>query len=453
MKQHYLSLFFLISCIFFSTNKANSQDFSNLEVSPSGKIRCASVENESLLKAANADRETVQEFENWINAKILERRNNPLLRNVTEVLTIPVVVHIFSNGDLVGVNENLADARVFSQMQVLNQDFRRILNTPGFNDSEFGADTEIEFCLAQRKPDGTATNGIDRITVTQASFNSRPEVETIKTTTQWDPLSYFNIWVFNFGGTINNLLGYAQFPSTSGLPGINSSGGAANTDGVAISYTSFGSQAIANVGAYDATYNRGRTTTHEVGHALGLRHIWGDGLGNYQTEVPDCTASDFCADTPPAGYLHYGCQSGVDTCFDDFVDMVENYMDYSDDTCMNIFTNDQKTRIRAVMNNSIRRKELKTSNACLPPLSVTDLDFNKAINIYPNPTSSYLNYMIANNEAVLSIVINDITGKEIFRNDNANTPVPINVSELSSGVYFITFKSDKNSTTKKFIKE
>ncbi|MDI9257499.1 T9SS type A sorting domain-containing protein [Flavobacterium sedimenticola] len=446
-------LLLLLLPLFFVSQSGLAQDFENLQASPSGIVRCATTENEILLRSANPNRETVEQFENWMSQKIAERRNNPTSRSTNEVITIPVVVHVLSNGDLVGVNENLADARIFSQIQVLNQDFRRMLDTPGYNDSEFGADTEIEFCLAQQKPDGTATNGINRITVSQGSFDTRPEVETMKTTTQWDPLRYFNIWVVNFGGSINNLLGYAQFPSTSGLPGLNTNGGAANTDGVVISYTSFGSQAIANVGAYSSTYNRGRTTTHEMGHALGLRHIWGDGNGNYQTGVTDCSATDYCADTPPAGYLHYGCQTDVDTCFDDYVDMVENYMDYSDDTCMNIFTNDQKTRIMTVMNNSVRRVQLKTSNACSAPLSVNESDFNKAINIYPNPTSNFINYLITDTIAVNSIVISDISGKEVYRNNQVALPEPIDVSGLSSGVYFVTFKSNAATATKKFIKE
>jgi hypothetical protein len=236
-------------------------------------VRCASVENEALLKSKYPDRETTQQFENWISQKIQENNNNSN-KNISAIITIPVVVHILSNGDAIGTNENLVDGRVFSQIQSLNQDFRRMLGTPGYNDSDVGADTEIEFCLAQRKPDGTATNGIDRVITSTASFSTRPDVEAMKATTQWDPLQYFNIWVVNFSGSLNLLLGYAQFPSTSGLSGLNTNGGAANTDGVVISYTSFGNQAIFSGGPYDGTYNKGRTTTHEIGHALGLRHIW-----------------------------------------------------------------------------------------------------------------------------------------------------------------------------------
>jgi hypothetical protein len=444
----------LFSVLFFCSAIQNcfAQEFTKLKVSPTGVVRCASVENEEQLKSKYPERETKQQFENWISQKIDEAKNN---RDVNTVITIPVVVHILSNGDAIGTNENLVDERVFSQIQSLNQDFRRMLDTQGFNDNPVGADTEIEFCLAQRKPDGTATNGIDRVTTTSGSFTTRPDVEAMKATTQWNPLQYFNIWVVNFSGTLNNLLGYAQFPSTSGLSGLNSNGGAANTDGVVIRYTSFGNQAIYSGGPYDATYNGGRTTTHEIGHCLGLRHIWGDGDGDSQTQTPDCSASDFCADTPVAGYENYGCQSGNDSCFDDLgeMDMVENYMDYSNDACMNIFTLNQKARIVAVMNNSIRRKELKTSPACSPPLGITNHDLDKSINIYPNPASDNLNYILKDGQTIDSFKINDISGKEVLNNTNVTAIIPIDISGLSSGVYFITFKSDKNSATKKFIKE
>ncbi|TBX65964.1 T9SS type A sorting domain-containing protein [Flavobacterium silvisoli] len=449
-KLHY----FFPALFFLTTILTQAQEFPKLKASPTGVVRCATVENEALLRSKFPDRETTEEFENWMAEKIAESKENTV-ESTNSIITIPVVVHILSNGDPVGSNENLADVRVFAQIQSLNQDFRRMLNTPGYNDNEVGADIEIEFCLAQRKPDGTATNGIDRVTTSFAAFTSRTDVETMKTTTQWDPTKYFNIWVVNFSGGLGNLLGYAQFPSTSGLSGLNANGGAANTDGVVIKYTSFGSKLITTVGPYDATYNGGRTTTHEIGHCLGLRHIWGDGNGDPQTHSPDCSMSDYCNDTPVAGYEHWGCQSGDDSCFDDAgqIDMVENYMDYSDDSCMNIFTLDQKTRILTVMNNSIRRKELKTSNACSPPLSVTQHNFANSVAIYPNPASSVLNYIVKNDFVISSITIHDISGKEVMYTEVGNNPTQIEVSTLSAGVYFVTFKSDNTTTTKKFIKD
>ncbi|HEU4496838.1 MAG TPA: M43 family zinc metalloprotease, partial [Flavobacterium sp.] len=174
-----------------------------------------------------------------------------------------------------------------------------------------------------------------------------------------------NMWTVNFSNS--NLLGYAQFPSASGLPGLNSDGGAATTDGVVSGYNYFGSSDY-NDGTFilGAPYDKGRTMTHEVGHWLGLKHIWGDG---------DCSVDDFCADTPNAATANYNCPTNLDSCPDPGLDMVQNYMDYTDDPCMNIFTADQKARMITVMNNSTRRSTLKTSTKDLPiPLFANDAE-------------------------------------------------------------------------------
>ena len=188
---------------------------------------------------------------------------------------------------------------------------------------------------------------------------------SIKPQTQWDPTRYFNIWLADLGG---GLLGYAQFPSSSGLPGLNTNGGNANTDGVVVTSSSVGSVANPSSGG---PYNLGRTLTHEVGHWLGLRHIWGDSSA--------CTNDDFCADTPDATNSNGGCPT-VDSCPSDGLgaDMVENYMDYSNDACLNTFTADQKTRIQAVLANSPRRMELATSTVCEPAVVY---DYDGAIEI------------------------------------------------------------------------
>ncbi|MBK5279890.1 MAG: T9SS type A sorting domain-containing protein, partial [Bacteroidia bacterium] len=177
---------------------------------------------------------------------------------------------------------------------------------------------------------------------------------TLKSTTIWNPNLFYNIWTLKFGGTSNNLLGYAQFPDQSGLGGLNETGGPASTDGVVIQYTSFGSADKGNFPIMQAPYNKGRTLAHETGHWLGLRHIWGDG---------NC-ADDFVSDTPPAASASSGCQVGRFSCGG--TNMVENYMDYSNDACMNIFTIGQKARMQAVMELSPRRKSLIDANLCNP---------------------------------------------------------------------------------------
>jgi len=270
------------------------------------------------------------------------------------ILRIPVVVHIIHNGEPVGVGANISAAQVNSQIEVLNEDFRRLIGTNGYNEDSRGADCELEFFLATRGPDGEvlAEPGIDRYNGGRNSWpkgNLRNPIETvIKPVTIWSPTEYFNIWTVNFGGfSGRNLLGYAQFPSNSGLAGLNVFGGSPETDGIVIGYKYFGSSQKGNFPELIAPFDLGRTTTHEVGHWLGLRHIWGDG---------DCTVDDFCLDTPNANDPTAGCPDSNFACGSD--NMFENYMDYTNDDCMNIFTQDQKERMLQVLRNSPRRKEL-----------------------------------------------------------------------------------------------
>ena len=153
-----------------------------------GLVRCISDEYEASLQRDNSKRATNEQFEKWIapyvanaKAKMLSNKNTD---GTAIVINIPVVVHVIHNGDAVGSNENITEARVLSQITVLNQDFRRMLGTPGYNSNTVGADIEIQFCMAQRKPDGTATNGIDRVLKTTTNWATSSSVETMKTTTQ-----------------------------------------------------------------------------------------------------------------------------------------------------------------------------------------------------------------------------------------------------------------------------
>lgn len=361
--------FILLLSIFFSVNFLFAQVSNVPDINVSGKnkilkegsfVRCSTTEYEEYLKSTNPNRLSTSEFEHWIAPKIAlekeKRKNAPKGLKINAVITIPVVVHVIHNGDIIGIDENIFDQQVTSQIQVLNEDFRKRAGTPGFNTNPVGADVEIEFVLAKRDPSGIISDGIDRVNLGQASWSRDEIITTVQPRTQWDPTRYFNIWVLNF--TDKTLLGYAQFPSASGLPGINADEGSAITDGITIGYTFFGSSRYFPGGTYFTPYDKGRTTSHEVGHYLGLRHIWGDG---------DCTVDDFCPDTPNAGQSNEGCPTGADSCIDTAgPDMIENYMDYTDDLCMNIFTADQKNRMITVMNNSTRRASLKTSNALSP---------------------------------------------------------------------------------------
>jgi hypothetical protein len=264
------------------------------------------------------------------------------------------VVHVIYNGQEVGIAPNISDAQVQSQITVLNQDFRKMVGTPGYGSTGYklGVDTQIQFVLAQQDPNGRPTNGIDRVSFVKESWSTTEIENTLKPATIWDPTQYLNLWTVLF--TDSTFLGYAQFPEASSLSGISGTGNA-NTDGVVIKYNAFGSGSGSSF-LLKAPYNKGRTTTHEIGHWLGLIHIWGDDS--------NCnTNTDYCNDTPVSKDPNYGCPTGADSCTTKTgVDMIENYMDYTDDSCMNTFTAGQKARMDAVMTNSPRRKNLKTSD-------------------------------------------------------------------------------------------
>ncbi len=344
-------------------------------INKTGFARCLTDENELALNKEFPTRANSQEFEEWLAPKIAQIKADRLAgRSNRAIYNIPVVIHIVHNGDAIGTGENISDAQALSQIQVMNEDFRRMAGSPGgSNTTGLAVDVEINFCMAEVDPNGASTNGIVRHNITPYSNNvadtdgadweTRNDVQAMKAATQWDPTQYLNMWTIRPGGNalnaggLNGLLGYAQFPdNTPNLGGLNASGGAANTDGVVAGYNVMGTIAEDD-GSFimHGTYNLGRTMTHEVGHWVGLRHVWGDG---------DCSFDDFCADTPNAANANYNCNV-VDSCTGSAGnDQVQNYMDYSNDSCMDTFTQDQKDRIQAIMGASPRRIELLSSTAC-----------------------------------------------------------------------------------------
>ena len=354
---------------FFTVFISYSQNKLTLKTSKTtlknGYSRCSTVEYEKYLSKKDPKRLSQDQFENWIAPIIAtekQKNKNNKTQQTQVVYNIPVVIHVIHNGAPVNTvashtSENISYAQAVSQITVMNQDFRRTVGTPG-NEStgyKLGVDCEINFVLAQQDPNGLATNGVNRVNMGQAAWSEQDVDDIVKDQTQWDPTKYLNMWVVKL--VDDTILGYAQFPSGSTLPGIGPYGGPVKTDGVVASYDAFGTTTV-NDGSFvlNQSYNLGRTMTHEVGHWLGLRHIWGD---DTNCTPADDLSGDYVADTPDSNTENYNCVT-ISHCIGN--DMIENYMDYTNDACMNTFTAGQKARMVAVMTNSIRRKELSSSN-------------------------------------------------------------------------------------------
>lgn len=328
--------------------------------------RCGTTKYETLQLQLNPNRERSPQFENWLQQKLSAKRfQNQRTTGTQSIYTIPVVVHVIHNGEAIGAGTNISDNQILSQINAMNKDFQRLnldaANTP----TEFlpvAGSFDIEFVLAKQDPFGAPTNGIRRIQGTKTIWTINDNT-TFKALSYWPAEDYLNIWVIN----IPSYLGFAQFPVSS-LPGLENSPNDRLTDGVVVDYSVFGSN-FEGLGTFnlDNQYNRGRTCTHEVGHFFGLKHIWGDDSGA-------CSGTDHVDDTPNQGSNYVGqCPTDTRTsCSSN--DMYMNYMDYTNDACMNLYTQGQVARMTVVLENSPRRFSLlNSSGANNPPALAHDL--------------------------------------------------------------------------------
>ena len=272
-----------------------------------------------------------------IRSKLEDQTNNFQISKGINT-TIPVVVHVvYKNG-----NENISNTQIQSQLDVLNEDFTRT-NTDAFNTpSDFlpiVSNTQINFCLAQQSPNGNPTNGIIRKQTTNNFFLLYEDAiyyDSLGGSTAWNTQKYLNIWVAEIE---SGILGWAQLPA----------GGDTNTDGVVIDFEHFGT-----IGTAIYPYDLGRTATHEVGHWFNLYHIWGD----------NSCGNDYVNDTPIQEQGNFGCKIHPYISCGNSGDMFMNFMDYTNDACMNSFTEGQKDRIWSSISNW--RTGLLTSNGCIP---------------------------------------------------------------------------------------
>ena len=284
-------------------------------------IRC------SIDEKAPAAYENYPAFLKSVEKSIQEFNANGAQKSSSTIITIPVhVILVHNPGQAIGTGTNFSVEHVQSQIDVMNEDFRRLNSDSSNTPSEFAAgDSEIEFCLASVDPNGNPTDGITRYSTTQ---NMNSNEFSIKSATGWNRNDYLNIWSApNLGG----LLGWAYLPSTTNLPN-------ATLDGVVCAAGSFGGPGFAT----NNPYHLGRTVTHEIGHYLGLRHIWRNN---------GCSSDDGFADTPLQDDEYFGCPSHPQqSCGSN--DMFMNYMDYVNDNCMNAFSVQQGDYMQTILNTS-----------------------------------------------------------------------------------------------------
>jgi len=345
-----LKFFFLITFIFC------------LQQNLAAQVRCVTDEYRDHLQQKNKQVSS-QRFEKWLSSKRPVTRLRTQ-RTTAEPILIPVVVHVIHNGEDLGTGVNIPESQIISQMEVLNEDFKR-LNTDTINTPDefkpLAGFMNVEFVLAKRDPNGYPTNGIIRKKGSKTSWNPlNSDNDLLKAESYWPAEDYLNIWVCNLSG---ENLGYAQFPDID-LPGLeNEDKDNRLTDGVVIDYVTFGSSNKGDYNDLRVPYDLGRTTSHEVGHWLGLLHIFGDEGG--------CLVDDNVDDTPLQNSSYNGeCPSHpVSSC--NSVDMFQNYMDYTADACMNIFTMGQVARMQIVLDNAVRRASLKNGLGAFPP----DIDY------------------------------------------------------------------------------
>lgn len=367
--------------------------------------------------------------EQFNSAKNWSETHEP--RRVT--YTIPVVFHVVYKT----AAENLHDSIILNQLAVLNADYgRQNADTVNLRSvfNPIAGKTNIRFELASVDPQGNPTTGITRTSTNLSTFfdGTMESIERVKSTANgghdpWNQSRYLNIWVCNmtiFGMPI--LLGYATPPAD--LPNWPAGSVDGLGDGVVLLHQVVGSNNPIGVPGYDML---GRTATHEVGHYLGLRHIWGD--------EDDCSGSDGISDTPgAAGSSEQDCNPSKNSCTDnigalgDLPDMIENFMDYSAETCQNSFTKGQKDLMHGVLED--QREDLWNNN---PALSLHENFI--AVSCYPNPSKDVVH--ISTTENITRLTVTDINGKIVRDLQTSGMQADIDAHDLQSGIYILRTES------------
>ncbi|MES2763908.1 MAG: M43 family zinc metalloprotease [Bacteroidota bacterium] len=388
----------------------------------------------------NADNAAKNWLANPVNKTTAAQKQN-------SIIMIPVVVHVVYKN----AAQNIPDTQIVRQIQILNDCYR--LTNPNFANTRaifdtIGADTEIQFCLAATDPIGNPTTGIIRKSApTNAQFDPIFGFDKVKSSLTngddpWPNDKYMNIWVCDmslFGQAF--VLGYATFPGE--VPAL---------DGVVVQSEYFG------YGSAAAPNNLGMTAVHEAGHFFGMRHIWADDDGG---TTGQCDSTDFVDDTPnQAAKSQSDCNLTINSCSNessywgaiDPPDMVENYMDYSADACMTMFTKGQKARMYSYFNTEPARLAIKTSPITCSTVGMKELysNFSEYVYVYPNPANEILHVNITQfTPQHLKCEIYNSNGQLVRVVKQLDFQNTINLSDLSNGMYVVkVYNSEVNAVKK-----
>jgi hypothetical protein len=348
------------------------------------------------------------------------------------IITIPVVIHNLYHHS----SEKITVEQVMSQLAALNQCFRRrnadTVHTPSYFRS-LAADCRIEFQLAISDPQKRSTTGIIRkyTPIKEWEADDKMKFSAEMGDDAWDPNSYLNIWVCK----LNRVAGYASVP-----------GDMASKDGVVIDILAFGT-------LYTLPgYEMGKTAVHEVAHWLGLRHLWGD----------QYCGDDGVADTPKQAGYNIECPNVINiTCGNGpYGDMYMNYMDLTNDRCMNLFTHGQKARMRALFAPGGPRHKLLTSTGLNPPLiNLIPLPEEDPRwlhpHLYPNPATHLMTIDLAYDSRWMgkTFSVLNLQGQTMMTSVISGKSQLIDISKLQAGIYFITAKKDDGESLRlKFLK-
>jgi hypothetical protein len=338
--------------------------------------------------------------------------------------------------------ENIDDSIIRNQIDVLNRDYRRrnadtVDTRPVFKDR--AGDTRIEFFLADTDPDGNPTTGITHTVGNPGflgfnAFTDNAKAAATGGKDPWPTDKYLNIWVCSISAF--GVLGYA-FPPDNAPNWPTGSSTDSTKQGVVLDTRVVGNN---NPDPIDSTVSGGRSAVHEIGHYLGLRHIWGDNNGT-------CTNDDGLDDTPKASDAHQQtCDKTSNTCVDvpvDDPDMSENYMDYSDDRCLNMFTQQQIGIMHAM---------LATSRAGVSWVEVVtgmeELSTTSSIDVFPNPTKGMFTVR-TNAKNKMSVFISNTVGQTVFSASSENGSSTLDLTSQPTGIYYVKVTSGNESTVKR----